>query len=328
MAGRLFNATFRTLLTAIETFLALRRIRPEIVVANSYGVTMFGWLYQLFFRKPLVTIHYHPVLQPGTRDFRLARFIYHRNTRIICVSQAIKQSLQAAGVPENKLQVIHNGLDLGYFDPEKVQTGFLRQRFGLPASEVLLALVGTIVPWKGHLLLVEAVNLLKREKSDLSGKRFLIIGDLLIGNQKEKAYKATLESKIQEYGLQDLFVFTGRHNNMRAVYKDIDILLNCSVEPEPLGTTIYEGMSMGKLAVASHLGGSPEIVDHGLNGVIFKQGDASSLKDAIKAALQMHRAGGYNPRQKVVSHFDVRKSVQNYEQAFAGMPGQKNLVKK
>ena len=73
---------------------------------------------------------------------------------------------------------------------------------------------------------------------------------------------------------------------MREVYLDLDIVLNTSVEPEPLGTTIYEAMAMGKPVIASRVGGSAEIVDDGRAGFLVPGGDSRELAMLLAKILQ------------------------------------------
>jgi len=107
---------------------------------------------------------------------------------------------------------------------------------------------------------------------------------------------------------------------MRDVYLDLDIVLNTSIEPEPLGTTIYEAMAMGKPVIASHLGGSPEIVDDGRAGFLVPANDSRELATLLAKILQgqidlapIVAAG----RARVEACFDLRTTVDQYLTHFA-----------
>jgi colanic acid/amylovoran biosynthesis glycosyltransferase len=100
----------------------------------------------------------------------------------------------------------------------------------------------------------------------------------------------------------------------------LDIVLNTSIEPEPLGTTIYEAMAMGKPVIASHLGGSPEIVDNGRAGFLVPAEDSRELATLLAKILEgqidlapIVAAG----RARVEACFDLRNTVDQYLTHFA-----------
>src|SRR5262249_39499358 len=114
-----------------------------------------------------------------------------------------------------------------------------------------------------HHVVIEAARLLRDEFPALAPWRFVFVGAVFENSMLGTAYQTRLEQEIRKHGLQDRALFAGKYKNMREVYLDLDIVLTTPVEPEPLGTTIYEAMAMGNPVIASQLGGSAEILNHG-----------------------------------------------------------------
>jgi glycosyltransferase involved in cell wall biosynthesis len=184
----------------------------------------------------------------------------------------------------------------------------------------LIGLVATIVEWKGHHVVIEAARRLRDKFPVPVPWRIVFVGEVFEGSQVDAAYKAGLEEQVRRDGLEDLVLFAGRKTDMPGVYAGLDVVLNASVEPEPLGTTIYEAMAMGRPVVVSNLGGSPEIVDGGRAGYLVPAGDSQELARTLAAVLQgpaelpsLVAAA----RRRVEDCFDLAKTVEQYERYFA-----------
>ena len=117
--------------------------------------------------------------------------------------------------------------------------------------------------------------------------KFLIVGDVFQGlNTDDTNYKDKLIQSREKFALNDSVVFTGWRSDITAILALSDILVNASVKPEPLGTTILEAMAAGKPVICSDIGGSPEIVQNGINGFLFPSGNAQALADAIERLVK------------------------------------------
>ncbi|CUX70592.1 D-inositol 3-phosphate glycosyltransferase [Clostridium sp. C105KSO15] len=89
----------------------------------------------------------------------------------------------------------------------------------------------------------------------------------------EKVNKMSLESKVYLHGHKS-------KDEVNKYYQKADLVVVPS-RTELFGTVILEAMSHGKLVVASNVGGTPEIINDGLNGILFKKGDAIDLSNKI-----------------------------------------------
>jgi glycosyltransferase involved in cell wall biosynthesis len=203
-----------------------------------------------------------------------------RGERVIAVSQFLADHVHAVhGVEPGRIRLIRRGIDLAYFDPERVRPERLVQlsrRWSLPDGvPVVLAPVrrgGT-----GDFLLLEAL-------ARLSGLSFRC---LLIGAAEEAAGRRDLERKIHELGLDQRVQFTGECADMPAAYMLADVVVSASSEPEAFLHVITEAQAMGRPVVTTTHGGVEEQVVRGRTAWVTPPGDPDALAAAIAEALSL-----------------------------------------
>ncbi len=298
----------------------MREFGADLVISNALGPLPYAGPAARMAGVPNICIHYHPVLQPGTTDAKLVFLLAQFCDGFIAVSEAMNRGLQNSGVPATSIKTIYNGLDVAIFAPSSDRSHLLRNKDNLDDSVKLIGLVATISEAKGHHVVIEAARILRDEFPIITPWRFVFVGDVFENSTLGAAYKMRLQQQIRKDGLQDRVLFAGKHKNMRDVYLDLDIVLNTSIEPEPLGTTLYEAMAIGKPVIASDLGGSPEIVDDGRAGFLVPPGNSREL--AILLARMLRGQIDLTPivasaRARVEACFDLRTTVAQYLAHFA-----------
>ena len=298
----------------------IRSFNADLVISNALGPLPYAGPAARLAGVPNICIHYHPVLQSGTFDAKLVFLLAKFCDGFIAVSEAMNRGLQISGVPPARIKTIYNGLDVADYAPSLDRSHILRSKVRADDSVKLIGLVATISEAKGHHVVIEAARLLRDEFPVAAPWRFVFVGEVFENSALGAAYQTRLEQQIQKDDLQDRVFFAGKHKNMRDIYLDLDIVLNTSIEPEPLGTTIYEAMAMGKPVIASRLGGSPEIVDDGRAGFLVPANDSRALATLLAKILQgqidlapIVAAG----RARVEACFDLRITVDQYLAHFA-----------
>jgi len=189
----------------------------------------------------------------------------------IGVSQSLVNVLRGWGVPEHKLHVIRNGVDLDRFAPQDRVVA--RAALGLDAAAPLLLGVGNLIELKGHALLVEAVYALRE---DWPALRLVIAG--------EGPERARLTAQIERLGLGARVRLLGAVENaaLPAWYSAADLFLMPS-SSEGLPNALLESLACGTPALASAVGGIPEVL-----GGLPQAGEllAERSVPAIAAALR------------------------------------------
>ncbi len=201
---------------------------------------------------------------------------------IIAVSNHIKlHIIENYKVDAAKIRTIFRCVNLDNFSPENVtQERIITaiQDNHLPEDKPIITLVGRITGWKGQDLLIEALAKVK-------SKDFycLIVGS----DQGRTAFSNKLRSRVRKLGLDGKVQFIDHSFDIPAILMLSDIVLSTATKPEAFGRTTIEGQAMGKIVLASNIGGSLDNMIDGVTGKLFQSGDAQSLADAIDWALNL-----------------------------------------
>lgn len=231
-----------------------RRRWPCACVASPYG----WWEAKSALRARL----YHWT----EKNLALPRF-----DRVITVSRNMKGKILEGRTPEDRIRVIHTGLDLAAFDTGQPREA-VRAAFGFAPEHVVAGTVSRLFKEKGHAILFEAASMLKERQPDL---RLLVVGT---GDEREP-----LERRARELGVADRVVFTGFHEDLPGALRAMDLFTQPSVLEEGFPTAILEAQVMGLPVIASDIGGTKETMDVGVTGLLVPPGDAPALAEALDA---------------------------------------------
>ena len=187
--------------------------------------------------------------------------------RIICVSKAVEASLVKEGVSPNKTQVIYNGVDTDYFKPREGNT--IRNKLSIKDDILLLTTISRFNKEKGHDFLIEG---LKELKNHILNFKVLLVGD---GEEQE-----VIKEKVKKYDLENQVIFLGYREDIPQILSATDIYVSPS-ENEAISFSIIEALSCGKPAIATEVGGVPEIFDKGNCGILIPFGDTKTFAKAI-----------------------------------------------
>lgn len=231
---------------------------------------------------------------------------------IVCISVSVRDNLQAQGIGEGKLVIVHNGLD-----PKKVRAKVdaaeIKKRYGIATGSPIVGIVGNIKEWKGQDVVARAVARLRDRWPDL---RCFLVGDIDV----DPSYEEKLRTLVREQGLQDNIVFTGYQSNVADFVNVMDIVIHASVLPEPFGRVLLEGMAMRKPLIGSRGGAVPEIVQEGVTGFMFIPGDDAELARCMALLLEdkdRARRLGEAGYQRAAQEFGIERNVQKTEALYA-----------
>jgi glycosyltransferase involved in cell wall biosynthesis len=268
-------------------------------------------------------LHLHIKWYPGMG--RLTTWALEKCDAVIAISRFVRGSLLEGGVPDNKIYTAWNATDPVVFNPESHPHGFLRTRYNIPSDAPLLGIIARIMVWKGHLELIEALALVKREFPTV---RLFIVGweDTWM-DQGEEGYGAQVRRRIEELGLTENVIWTGWIEEAPGVFTDLDMVCVPSYE-EPFGLVVTEAMSMGRPVVGFNSGALPEIITHEQEGLLVTPKNTEELAAAIIRLLrdpEERRLMGQRGRQKVLKSFTPRHQADRvaeiYEAVVQGRPG-------
>jgi glycosyltransferase involved in cell wall biosynthesis len=237
------------------------------------------------------------------KDF-LHRWLYERLTCIIAISREIKQNvIETCPIPEEKVMLIYNGVDLEKFNPDKTDYKKIRNEFNIKEDEIVIGMLARFSQGKGHEEFLSAAKELIKRHNDL---RFIIVGEPSAG---EDGYAGKIKDLTLEYNIADKVIFTGFRSDIPDLLFAMDIFTFPS-HSEAFGNALIEAMAMGKPSVCSNSAGVPEIAVEGKTGYFFKKQDADDLTRNLELLIDSpvnRKAFGEAARYHVKQNFDLNR---------------------
>jgi glycosyltransferase involved in cell wall biosynthesis len=261
---------------------AIRRLAAKLAaqpgtVAHSHGYK--ADLYTLLAARrakvtALTTAHGWTSENAKVRLYeRLQAFLWRFFDRVVCVSQSYRQLAVAAGVPDRKITVVHNAIRSSYQAQGAQARSDARAALGLDDDAQVVAIIGRLGIEKGHRLFVDAAAQLAPR---FPKARFLIAG--------EGAQRAEIEAQVAQLKLDGTVRLLGHRNDLPAIYPALDLLAMASLR-EGLPNVLLEAMLHGVPGVAMAVGGIPEVISDGVDGLLVPPGDLARFAESLAALL-------------------------------------------
>lgn len=265
-------AILRELLTDTVTVIQSTSIR------TTYAATLAVAAYRICRPrrpKPAVVTTLHGGKQPNIYG-QAARHLRRLSDAVIVVSRDGCSSLIEAGYPPDQISAIPPGRDLEAFT--SVREGLVEpaQIDGVPPSARIALTVGRLAPLKGLDYLLEAWKTVAATIPDVT----LVI----VGNGD---LETDLKAQATALGLDGRVVFAGFRTDIPALLARADLFVLSSLW-EGLPMAAIEAMAAGCPVVATAVGGTPEVVEHGNTGLLTSPRDADALAAAIFRLLSDH----------------------------------------
>jgi glycosyltransferase involved in cell wall biosynthesis len=255
----------------------LTRLNPDAVHTHQIGAAWYLGPWAAENRVPVVhTEHGNQFArQSGTGEVLKARLLYRRTahwiTRFCCVSAEIAAAVTRWWtVPKGIVEVVPNGIALDP-PPGLPSREQVRESLGIPASAKV---VGTV----GRLTEVKRQDRLLRAVAALPDVWLLVVGD---GDER-----ANLEQLAGELGVADRTQFAGYQPQPEAYLRAMDVFA-LSSRSEGFPVSLLEAWAAGVPVVSTAVGGIPDVVTDGADGLLVPNGDGPELADALRRALVM-----------------------------------------
>lgn len=294
----------------------------ELVHANSIRAGIVLALARL---SPAATVvHVRDCLPPSPVATATMRLIAATATTVIANSRYTARSV-AAVAPSAKLEVVHNPVDLGRWDPGSIDRTWARARLGEAGGRrLLLGVVAQLSPWKGQDTAIEALKLLCEDGIDA---HLLLIGSAKFVDRAtrfdNRDYVTRLHELVAGTGLGDRVSWMGEREDVPELVRALDVLLLPSWE-EPFGRALIEAMAMRVPVVSTSVGGPPEILEDGRQGFLVEPRRPRAWAQAIRRlaedrprAEEMGRAGRRRVEDAFTAERHARAVLEVYERALA-----------
>jgi glycosyltransferase involved in cell wall biosynthesis len=312
--GGLGLYAYRTLASAIQLAAYSRRHNVRLVHTNSVSVSAGGIAARLAAIPHVWHVH-EIITHPGWLNRMITINLRLFADTIVAVSSAVRDHL-LEGDPKlgNKCIVIHNGIDPGRFlAVEQSSTQALRQSWGLRSNTIVIGMVGRISAWKGQEFLLQAVNRVFHQETNLSVR---LVGGIVPG---EAWREEALQQMIIDLGLQEVAAIDDFRQDIPVVLSAFDIFVLPSTLPDPFPTVVLEAMASGKPVVATAHGGALEQVTDGETGFLVSPADPNEMAQALirlignrDRRLSMGAAG----HARFLSHFTTNHYIRAVEDLY------------
>jgi glycosyltransferase involved in cell wall biosynthesis len=225
------------------------------------------------------------------------RAAYRTAHLVVANSSSAATQLRIEGVPDRKIRVIPNGVDLMAFSPVE------RRR---PIRKVVM--VANLRPEKGHDVLIDAARSVLSACPDVG---FYLAGSGPLAD--------SLAARARARGVSDRIWFLGRCDNVPGLLAESDLFVLPS-RSEAMPNAVIEAMAAGLPIVATDVGGIPELVRPGISGVVVPPGNPDALAAAMIAVIDAPEFAarlGRAARERVERSFSISRMVEHVEHLYS-----------
>lgn len=275
---KLRGGRVRTLIDMARTIKNLRKLirthSVDIVVSNTTRASYLASIAVIATNAKLIW---------WVRDFLYPKLLFSilkfLPSRIICVSQAIKQHYMSSNDSKGEVIYVANSLyrSLPAITPEQIQNE--KKRWGIEPESVVIGFMGRLVAEKGAEDVVKAVAGVAKTHSQI---KLLVIGS---GKDQMHDVEEDLHRYVRNAALSDVVAFTGYQDNEALYYSMLDIFILATRDREPFATSVVQAMMAGCAVIGTNAGGTPELVTHEQTGLLYKPGNVDDLAVQIKRLL-------------------------------------------
>lgn len=295
---------------AIKLAWWLRKQGADLVHLNNSVTRTHSWMLAArMLRIPCVT-HERGM---NTRYCTVTLYLAPRLSRVICISNAVKDNLVTHNVTRDNLVLIYNAIDPDSYRPA-LSPDQVKRQLTIGVNVPVIGMVGNIRAWKGQDIVVTAVAQLRSKYPDIV---CVFVGQ---ATDFDQPFLQRLKRLANELGVENNLRFTGYQNNVADYTSIMDVVIHASIDPEPFGRVLIEAMSLGKPVVGARAGAVPEILDDPNCGLTFPPGDDVALARAIDRLLadpMLARKIGEAAQLRVRQQFDIQENIRSTERVYS-----------
>jgi len=288
-----------------------RTLRPQLVHARNWG-TMDAVIGARLARVPVVIHSEHGRDLSDLDGLRRARLRVRRllapfiDMHVAVSAHLQRWLLEQVRIRPEKVRVVHNGVDATRFKPA-LERDDLRRQHGYGPTDLIFGAVGRLTPVKDYRTLLDAFHLLSQHHPQ---SRLILVGD---GPERP-----VLEGHLRQRGLADRVRLVGHHDDVAPWLGMMDVFVHPSLM-EGISNAVLEAMAVALPVVATAVGGTPEVVQHGVTGLLVPPATPAALGDAMRsycANAQAREAHGAAGRERAKTQYPILKMISGYTEVY------------
>lgn len=245
-----------------------------LLQTHDYKSNAVGLILRRFYRLHLVSMLHGWTDMTGRMPIykRIDQWCLPWYEKLICVSEDLVADCRQLRIPEQKIHLVHNAIEVDRF-ARRIEIKEAKLQVGAPLDTPLIGMVCRLSPEKG---ILEAIAMVDRLRASGHAIQLWIAGD--------GGYRETIEREISTRGLQDSVKLLGQLADTRTFYQAMDLFLLNSTR-EGLPNVVLEAMALEVPVVATNIAGVPSLIQHGQTGFLIEPGDSTSLDFYVKDCL-------------------------------------------
>ena len=276
----------------------------QLIHAHNAAPLIYAGFGRFFLKKrPLMIYTEHNQIYSASKLSRKKFKYYIRCAdHVVAISEDLKHELQKTYKVRCPLTLIYNGIDGQRFSDNSFSA--VRKELSISDETTLFGCGVVFSKQKGLMYLLEAVSLVKDQ---IKNVQFIIAGD---GPLREQ-----LEAQVNELEISDLVRFIGYRSDMPAVIQALDVYILPSLW-EGLPLALIEAMALGKPIICTSVGGNPEIVIDGENGLVVPPQNPVALSEAIlklSCSTTVRNKISVNNRSRFEEYFSESAMINGHE---------------
>jgi glycosyltransferase involved in cell wall biosynthesis len=259
----------------------IRQERVDLLCVHGYKACVMGWWAAKRAKIPVLAFSRGYTTETPRIAFYewLERRVLESMAGIIFVSEGQKKKLESFGIRGRKSWVVYNAVSVNSLKGEREAQirGAVFNRLGIQENSKLVVTAGRLSPEKGHRFLIEGIQKMCQQ---INGTYFVFCGD--------GPCKKDIEKQAQDLGIWDQCRFLGFRRDLQEIFCAMDLMVLPSLT-EGLPNVILEAFARAKPVVATNVGGVPEIVENGINGLLVPPRRPDLLAEAIARCIATPR---------------------------------------
>lgn len=282
----------------------LYRMRPVVVFSHLFLSNAFMRILKPLFGYKVITVEHNTYIDKKGWQVRFDRLLAPISSKIIAVSNEVKNfTIEQQRCPRDKVVVIPNGIDrqplISYGNTTSKNA--LRTAFGLSEKDTIFITVGRLTHQKNQKLLIEsfATHIQTYPESIL-----IVAG--------EGALHKDLAARAQSCGINEKVIFLGSVENLHQYYLVSDFMVSTSLI-EGMSMAYLEALTCGLPIIATITGGTKDIIDDGINGLLIYEHTVHAVCDTMARALTIDYGTLSINALKKSELFDIKQNVIAYE---------------
>jgi glycosyltransferase involved in cell wall biosynthesis len=297
----------------------LKSLNIDLLITHGYKSAVMGWAAARYLQKKVIAYSRGYTSEDKKVAFYewLERRFLNKTDGIIAVSEGQKRKLKKLKVENRNIWVVHNAInsEIKQSIMDSKNRDEILNKFNIPQNSTIIVTAGRFSPEKGHKFLINAI---KHIFDKINNTYFIFCGDGICEEE--------LKLQAEKNGILNVCRFVGFRKDLADIFKVMDIFVLPSLT-EGLPNVILESFASAKPVISTSVGGVPEIIDDGVNGILVPAENSELLGDKMYELINspiLREEYGKKGLETVKLKFTFEEQTTKLMQIYSSIYGSKN----